>query len=358
MSFAPVFPWWLIIAVAAVLIYGCVWFAFGRPGYSRSKGTRLAPRSGEKLRWFRRAAIAFLLMAALLRPGLGGANVSSAAAQLDVVFVVDTTSSVVAEDYGNAQPRLSGVKADVQAISSKLPGAYFSMITFDKDAAVRLPLTSDTNALENSLQTLGPEITLYSRGSSVTQARQVLVSRLQAAQQTHPNRARVVYYLGDGEQTANSQPEPFEIPPGLISGGAVLGYGTAQGGKMKQNTGLSGSLGPGYIQDYSTGGAAVSKIDEGMLSSIAKQIEVNYVHRNAGDDIDAALGGVNSGSLTIDGSSNVQAQFELYRMLAIGILALAGWELFDSIREWRTLAPRGFKTKLWPFSRRQEENSR
>lgn len=336
MSFAPWFPWWSVLLVGAPLLGLCLWLAIRRDADRAGSGQM--GKSG-RIGWFRRAAMVLLLTMAFLRPGVGGVDASSAASQLDVFFVADTTSSVVAQDFGNGQPRLAGVQSDINAITEKLPGASFSLIGFAQDARVLVPLTSDVNALANSVAALGPEITVYSRGSSVTVAATTLVDRLAAAKKSHPDRARVVYYLGDGEQTAAKPPAPFDLPEGLVSGGAVLGYGTSTGGKMKVNSGFGNGLGPGYIQDYSTGADAVSMIDENMLRNIAQQLDVGYLPRNAGDGIAPAISAVQPGALTINGQSAARAQFELYWIFGLGLAGLAGWELFALMREIRRLRP-------------------
>ncbi|WP_394938125.1 VWA domain-containing protein [Psychromicrobium sp. YIM B11713] len=324
MSFAPVIFWWLLLPLGLLLVAVCVCLAW---------------RGAERIPWLRRAGLALLLTVSLLRPGVGSADLSAASAQLDVFFLADTTSSVMAEDYAQSKPRLEGMKADMLAIANKLPGAHLSLISFDQDAVVRLPVTSDQNAFENAVEILGPEITMYSRGSSVTVAAKTLLSRLQAAQKAHPERARVVFYLGDGEQTASTAPQPFQISQGLISGGGVLGYGTAAGGRMKQNSGFGADPGPGYIQDNSSGGDAISKIDEKMLNQIAQQLGVPYQHRFAGDGVDGLLSPAAGAASKLEGTSSSRAQYELYWVFGLGALALAGWELFDTLRQWRQLRP-------------------
>ena len=49
-------------------------------------------------------------------------------------------------------------------------------------------------------------MTAYSKGSSVTAAGKLLTERLRAARDSHPERPRLVYYLGDGEQTSAAAP--------------------------------------------------------------------------------------------------------------------------------------------------------
>ena len=48
---------------------------------------------------------------------------------------------------------------DVDAIIAAYPGARFSLITFDAEPVLRLPLTTDTLALSSALQVLRPEVT-------------------------------------------------------------------------------------------------------------------------------------------------------------------------------------------------------
>ncbi|UUL77892.1 VWA domain-containing protein [Pseudarthrobacter sp. Fe7] len=125
---------------------------------------------------------------------------------------------MVAEDYGNAAPRLEGVRRDIKAIAEQLPGARFSVITFDTTAHVRMPLSTDTLALETITDVLEPQVTAYAKGSSITAARQVLAERLAAARDSQPGRPRLVYYLGDGEQTSGKEPEPMKFDGGLVAG--------------------------------------------------------------------------------------------------------------------------------------------
>lgn len=222
MTFLPVGPWpVLLVLVVAALV--AVWWnpaSSSVPGESRATHWRLT-------------LMVVLLGIASLRPAVPGDEVNASAANLNVYFVVDTTSSIIAEDYGNERPRIAGVQADIAAITEALPGARYSVITFDQATRVRLPLTTDSNALEAALETLLPEASEYSRGSSITAADERLGRMLEQSEERTPDRGRLVFYLGDGEQTASEPPAPFTIDKRLVGGGAVLGYGTTQGGRMK-----------------------------------------------------------------------------------------------------------------------------
>ncbi|MBT2537930.1 VWA domain-containing protein [Arthrobacter sp. ISL-69] len=329
MTFQPIWPWWVMVPVILAAVVVLAWTAVrSRPDRAGLRGALLP------------AGLVVLLLLAALRPGVPGGSVRAAATDLNVFFFVDTTSSIAAEDYGNGRPRLDGVRKDIMAIAGELAGARFSMITFDSQAVVRMPLTTDASALDTLTGVLEPQVTVYSTGSSVTVARTLLNERLKAARDSHPERARIVYYLGDGEQTSGKAPEPMRVDASLVNGGAVLGYGTAQGGRMKEKTNYSSAAGTDYIQDRSGGSAgdAVSRIDEDMLRGIAAQLGVPYVHRAAGDAVAPMMQAAKPGALK-EASESLEGRVELYWAPALAAFVLALWESLRVLRQLRQLKP-------------------
>ena len=319
MSWLPLAPWPVLVLLAAVggLL---IWWPAGKQERADTLVTRL-----------RRSAMVVLLLVAALRPGVPGGDLKVNATDLDVYFLVDTTSSSMAEDYAGGRPRLEGMRADIKGVAAQLPGARYSLVTFDHETVTRLPLTADAAALASAADTIVPETSTWSLGSSVTVARSTLADTLERGQKAHPERARVVFYLGDGEQTAPSVPEPFEVDRTLINGGAVLGYGTAQGGQMKE----TGTRRDAYITDPSTGRPARSVIDESQLEAIGEQLTVPYLHRTADDKgagivDEVRLKELNSLS-TSDASRSVGGRTELYWPFLLGLAALAAWELGASL---------------------------
>lgn len=318
MTFLPVAPWPVLLVLLVAALAATWWNPSSRtvPGESRATHWRLT-------------AAALLLGLAAVRPAVPGEQVDTTAANLNVYFVVDTTSSIIAEDYGDERPRIEGVAADIAAIAEALPGARYSVVTFDQDARVRLPLTTDTTALDAAVETLLPESYEVSRGSSVTQAKDRLKSLLEQAASRAPERGRVVFYLGDGEQTAAEPPAPFDVPKGLVNGGAVLGYGTTEGGRMKATRSRFDST-RSYIKDPATGEDARSVIAEDTLRAIAGQLGLAYLHRDSGDSIDPAVAGIDLerfGTSEEIERQKVLARRELYWPLLIGVAGIAAWEV-------------------------------
>lgn len=275
--------------------------------------------------WVLRLVMVSLLLVIALRPTLpSDGQGPTASGGLEVYFVIDTTSSIVAEDYDGERRRLDGVIDDVTGIVDELAGAHFSVVTFDAEAIRRVPLTTDGTAVASLVGTLTPEITYYSRGSSVDEPVELLTELLTTAATEHPERPRVLFYLGDGEQTATDVPGSFEAVAPLISGGGVLGYGTAEGGRMQQFDGYAADdTGVFYIQDFATGDDAVSIVDEGNLGAIADQLGVPYSHRTRPTSLATVLGGIEVGDVTIE-DGTPDSPIEYYWLLAIplGLLAM------------------------------------
>ncbi len=319
MTVQPVLP--LVLLILLAVIAGLlVWWPAGQRERSESALTRS-----------RRSTMVALLLVAALRPGVPGGEIRLTATDLDVYFLIDTTSSVMAQDYAGGQPRLAGVRADVKGIAAQLPGARYTVMSFDHETVTRLPLTSDANALGSSVDTLLAETSTWSQGSSVTEARTALADALDRGRTSHPERARLVFYLGDGEQTADTAPDPFDIDPTLLNGGAVLGYGTSQGGRMKQ----TGTRREDYILDPATGQPALSKIDEKELQAIAGQLKMAYLHRTSDDGAASIVAQValkDSASLTsTDTTRAAGGRTEFYWVFLLVLAALAAWDLGVSV---------------------------
>lgn len=271
--FNPLLPWAVLIPVTVLVVAGCL--------------TLAVLTAERRIHWLVRAAAVVVLALAFTRPGTPVTAVAERnGAALDVFVVVDVTASMAAEDWDGDAPRLQGVSEDVTRLVEQAPDARFSLITFAASSQTVLPLTTDDSAMRSALDVLSPEVTLYSSGSSVTSARDHLIERLEKSQEARPDSARLVFYVGDGEQTSGAEPESMAEVGKLIDGGAVWGYGTDGGGRMQETYGYWSDQEAEYIQDPETRSDAISTIDEGNLQRIADDMGVDYVHRTAGAPAD------------------------------------------------------------------------
>ncbi|MGM7670771.1 vWA domain-containing protein [Microbacterium sp. A93] len=328
MIFQPVLNVFLLVLLFAPVVFLAGWMLVKclRPVAGASAG----PAAGAPaLMWVLRLLMLLACFMMLLRPGIPGGATQTLATETDIVIVVDTTASIVAEDWDDGQQRLDGVRQDVQSIVDEYPGARFALITFDASAELRLPLTTDTTALISSLEILHPEVTSQSRGSSIGIANRMLKETLASAAESASDRSRMVFYLGDGEQTDSRDPESFAGSAQYIDAGSVLGYGTSEGGPMKITTGgfgssTDGSAGAdGYIE-YE-GQPAMSVIDDANLQTIAGDLGVSYQLRSADTAIELPEAPTATKNYTESGS--VGNVIELYWIFALVMVALLGVEL-------------------------------
>lgn len=309
----PVFP------VAVLVVFGVVGVGF-------AVWRALAERDNRSLllAWIRRAVLVALVLVIAARPGLAGGTAQASVAQLNVFFVVDTTSSSAAEDWNGSQPRLVGMRADIKSITEELAGARFSLLSFDSTAIQRVPLTDDASAVVSAAEVMRQEVTYYSHGSSISEANTLLENRLAAARKSDPGRANLVYYLGDGEQTSDQAPGSFASSRSLTDGGGVLGYGTEKGGRMKEFDGYGDQYSDNrYIKDKTEPGSpdALSHIDQPALREIASQLGVPYLHRVAGGSLSSVVDTAKRGQV-VSSSSRTASVVNLYWIAAIPFFLL------------------------------------
>lgn len=338
MIFHPVLNVLLLVLLFAPVAFVVVWMLVKsvRPSTSPSTGSQT---SASPLIWSLRLLMLLACFVMLLRPGIPGGATQTLATDTDIVIAVDTTASIAAEDWDGDAQRLDGVRADVQAIVDEYPGARFALLTFDASAELRLPLTTDTTALISSLEILQPEVTSRSQGSSISIANQMLEETLANAAESAPDRSRMVFYLGDGEQTVSSDPESFSASAEYVDGGGVFGYGTAEGGPMQVTSGGFGSDGE-YIEYQ--GEQAMSVIDDANLQAIADELGVGFQLRSA--DTTAELPEAPTTTTNYTDAGSVGNVIELYWIFALIMVVLLGVELARAtmlIAQLRGMATRG-----------------
>ena len=347
MTLDPIISLWILLPVLVALALFALWQL-----RAQRRAGAAAPLV---LSWWLRLALVPLILLLALRPSIGGSTVGpSASGGLEVYFVVDTTSSMAAEDEeGTIQDatspdgsrpatRLDAVKRDAAEIARSLEGAQFSLVTFDSSAVQRVPLTSDITALDSAVGAMTQEVTNYSSGSSIDGALDLMTTVLKPAQEQHPDRPRVLFYFGDGEQTRDSTPKSFAPLKPLLTGGGVLGYGTEAGGRMREFDALEEPVegGPTYIQDSSANppADAISHIDEATLGDIADQLGVAYTHRTAAASIAPVVAGIEVGPVSTP-SSPPGTPAELYWIFAIPIALVLLREVLVILAALRKIRP-------------------
>ena len=202
-----------------------------------------------------------------------------------VLFVIDNTISMNAVDYTGETARLDGAKADCMKIIDALNGADFAVISFENSAKLNSTYTSSTDYVKNSINNLYPPQAFYATGSSMNTSRDLLLETVKRESENSDD-SLIVFFISDGEITNDDALSSFSEIRQYIDGGAVLGYGTEQGGKMYVYDYFSDDL--EVVQDESDFPStdAISKIDEKNLKAIAKDLGISYKNMNKNDTDD------------------------------------------------------------------------
>lgn len=341
MSFHPVLPAAVLVVIAAVLMAVrmlALYRVLVRTGSGRYRPV--------VVRWTLLTVAVSLLLLAAARPTFDteqqSAPVDSGAPadpNLNVFFVVDRSVNSRVEDFGDRSSRMSGIRSDISGVIDEYPHARFGVISFATGAAVDWPLSDDAWSLQSMISGLSPYTLVAPDAMHQTDAgaaAQLLGEQLRWAATTFPGSHSVVFYCGSGAAGSQVAPGAFGTDATKINGGAVLGYGTAEGAPIPQGW-LNGSK--VYQLDPNTHTPLTSIIDEARLKNIAAQLGVPYYHRTAGSSISNVVPSVDLGASTAHDSAPAPAQpiiwRELYWLFTAMAAALLLGEIAMTIREYR-----------------------
>lgn len=233
-------------------------------------------------------AIIALLFVINLRFMVYDHDVPTSVYPVDVLFVVDNTISMLAEDYNGDERRIDAVKDDVQYIMEEFSGARFSVLSFGNEARRMVPYTEDTNIIMQAMKSLNGQSTYYAKGTSFED----VVAKMKRALDTENHHRQVVFFISDGEITGKGKRPSFKELEKYIDDGLVLGYGTDNGGYMRAQKYAGDEEELQYVTTWDKNYnqvKAVSYIDEGNLKDMADDMGIGYVHMKKQNSADNEL---------------------------------------------------------------------
>lgn len=286
---------------------------------------------GSKITLINRILITILLFVINLRTMIPKDNIQIMSNNLDVLFVIDNTISMIADDYGNNKTRLEAVKNDCKYIINELSGAKFSVITFNDICQIVIPYTKDANMTVEAIEAIKIAEPTYAKGSTLNIAIYNMKKTLEASEEKK-DRTRVVFFISDGEITNEEKLKSFNSLKKYIYNGAVLGYGTNKGGNMKVKYSYKDE--EEYLEDKTTNEypypKAVSKIDENNLKQIASDIGVEYIHMNKQSDIDKKIKEIKKEiQKGISEEDKKTAYEDIYYIFVIPLIVLVAFEFIN-----------------------------
>ncbi len=249
------------------------------------------------------AAFASLTLAAA-RPQLGSKLREESSQGVEMMFVVDVSNSMLAEDF---EPnRLERTKYAINRLFEGMEQDRAGLIAFAGDASVQLPITSDFRMAAAFVNRLSPNL-VGVQGTSVATALDLAL--LSFSEQSKAS--KVIILITDGESHEDNAIATAERAKAQGVKIFTIGIGTPEGAPI--------SIDGEFIKDEE-GNMVVSKLNEAMLEEIASISEGGYIKATKQDiGLDEVIRTINS----LEKGELSMVKFEEYNELFQYLIALA-----------------------------------
>jgi len=207
-----------------------------------------------------------LLIIGLVNPKIGTKLETVKREGVDIVFAIDVSKSMLAEDI--APNRLEKSKRLVSEIISQLASDRIGIIAYAAQAFPQLPITTDYNAAKMFLQSMNTNM-LSSQGTAIDEAIDLASTYYNDEEQTN----RVLFIVSDGED--HSEKSISKIVKKATDEGIrifTIGVGKVKGGPIpiKRN---------GIVEKKdSQGEVVITKLNESVLKEIATKGKGEYIN--------------------------------------------------------------------------------
>lgn len=260
----------------------------------------------------------FLLVLGLMNPKIGTQLETVKREGVDIVFAIDVSKSMLAEDV--APNRLEKSKRLVSAILNQLASDRIGIVAYAAQAIPQLPITTDYSAGKMFLQALNTEM-LSSQGTALDSAIDLSGTFFDDEDQTN----RVIFLISDGEDHSEEASNAASRAAALGIKIFTFGVGTEVGAPipLKRN---------GVIESYKKdfdGEVVITKRNQKILEAIALATDGKY---QDGNDTQAVLDFVLEQLKAMDKKEFEAKKFVSYKdrfqPLLIGALFFLIFDLF------------------------------
>ena len=219
-----------------------------------------------------------LAIVSLARPQVGYIYQDVKRKGLDLLFVADTSRSMLSNDV---QPnRLERVKLAAQDLVNQLQGDRVGLIAFAGRAFLQAPLTIDYDAEIESINDLDTK-TIPEGGTNISEAINLAVQTF--GKSAAGNRALIIFT--DGEELSGDAVKTAKAATDAAVKIFTIGVGTPQGSLIPVSSDDGGTA---FVKD-SAGQVVKSKLDEKRLREIAEATGGFYLHLENGPQTMAQL---------------------------------------------------------------------
>ncbi len=257
--------------------------------------------------------LSFLILG-LVNPKIGTKLETVKREGVDIVFAVDVSKSMLAEDI--APNRIEKSKRLVSEIINQLASDRIGIIAYAGQAYPQLPITTDYGAAKMFLQSMNTDM-LSSQGTAINSAIELATTFYNDEEQTN----RVLFIISDGED--HSEGTTLQAVEDAVQNGIriyTIGVGKPKGAPIPiKRRGVVESL-----KKNSAGEVVITKLNEPVLAAIADDGNGSYIN---GSNTEDAVAFIKEELNKMDKKEFEAKQFAEYKdqfqwFLGIGLLFL------------------------------------
>tara|TARA_B110000967_G_scaffold120869_1_gene123473 strand:- start:10101 stop:11138 length:1038 start_codon:yes stop_codon:yes gene_type:complete len=270
--------WFWLLLIVPVMLVVFLWTVFWKKRVQKAFGSMVVlKRLSPDLSFFKSTlkfsvlclAITGLVIA-LVNPKIGTKLETIKREGVDIVFAIDVSKSMLAEDV--APNRIEKSKQLVTQIINNLASDRIGIIAYAGKAFPQLPITTDYAAAKMFLQSMNTDM-LSSQGTAIDEAIQLSRNYFDDEEQTN----RVLIIISDGEDHNDLSTEVAEAASEEGIKIYTIGVGSEKGGPipLKRN---------GIVMSYKkdqNNETVITRLNAETLQLIAKEANGEYIDGNS-----------------------------------------------------------------------------
>lgn len=269
--------------------------------------------------------VVFLIIG-LVNPKIGTKMETVKREGIDIIFAVDVSKSMLAEDV--APNRLEKSKQLVSQIINNLGNDRIGIIAYSGNAFPVLPITTDYGVAKMFLQSMNPGM-ISAQGTSIDQAINLAVTFVDKKDKTN----KLLIIITDGEDHSDSAQDAAEEAKKVGLKIMTIGVGTEKGGTipLKRN---------GVVESFQRdqeGEVVITKRNAEVLKTIAKSANGGYVDGNSTkavlDYVKNALDNIQKTEFESTQMADYKSQFQWFLGFGFFVLFLDVF-LFERKTKW------------------------
>ena len=252
---------------------------------------------------------------ALVNPKIGTKLETVKREGVDVVFALDVSKSMLAEDI--APNRLEKSKQLVAQIINSLAGDRIGIIGYAGSAFPQVPITTDFSSAKLFLNGMSTDM-VSSQGTAINEAIQMAKTYYNDEEQTN----RVLFIISDGEDHEGNVAAIAEEAANEGIKIYTIGVGTVQGGPIpiKRNGILQ------YYKRDQNNEQVITRLGEETLKQIAEEANGEYIDgsntKEVVDTVTAILNGMDKKEFEAKQFTDFKDQFQWFLGGALFLLVL------------------------------------